>query len=135
MSWNDAPTATEIGRRVIHAAKVAPVVSVWVTAETPPAQPPCPGARVTQPRDGHPIAAGRVRDTLAEQLHDADSLVPRNERQRRLDRPVAARGVDVGVAQSAGLDPVEDFPAGGLRHGPVHDLQRPAVRGHHCRLS
>jgi cytochrome bd ubiquinol oxidase subunit I len=34
----------------------------------------------------------------SERLDDPDALVAWDQRQRRLDRPVAVRGVDVGVA-------------------------------------
>ena len=78
-----------------------------------------------EPRDGDPIALG---DLLAgvgpERLDDPHALVTRNQRQRRLDRPIAVRGVNVRVAEPAGLDSNEDLAVTRLRPGDVLDAQR-----------
>jgi hypothetical protein len=50
--------------------------------------------------------------------------VTRDQRQFRLDRPVAVRGVDVCVAEATGLDPDEHLTVARLRHGDVLDAQR-----------
>ena len=54
----------------------------------------------------HPSQGTATRSPSLEVLHaraqlfdDPDLLVPRDERQRGLDRPVPVRGVDVGVAE------------------------------------
>jgi hypothetical protein len=62
---------------------------------------PAVSAGETEPRDGDPVA---LTDLLAgagpERLDDPDALVARDQRQVGLDRPVAVRGVDVGVAEA-----------------------------------
>ena len=55
---------------------------------------------------------------------DADTLVARYERWRGLDRPVAVRGVDVGMAQAARLDLHAQLPVIELRHRDLLDSQR-----------
>ena len=57
-------------------------------------------ARPAEPRDGDAVAFGDARDAGTDPLHDADAFVPGDEGRRRLHRPVAVRGVDVGVAQA-----------------------------------
>jgi hypothetical protein len=53
----------------------------------------------------------------ADALDDADSFVAGNERRRRLDRPLAARGVDVGVAETRGLDATRSWSCPGVGIG------------------
>src|SRR5512132_347059 len=48
-----------------------------------------------------------------------------DEWRRRLDRPVAVGGVDVGVAQPRGLDPDDDLALTGDRLGNLLDDERP----------
>src|ERR1700729_2957452 len=47
---------------------------------------------------------------------EPDALVAGDERRRGLDRPVAVRGVDVGVAQTARLDLHAHLPRQEFRH-------------------
>jgi hypothetical protein len=56
------------------------------------------------------------------------------ERGLRRDRPVAARGVDVGVADAAGHHADQHLPRARLGHRDVPDLQRGAQRRNHCGL-
>ena len=63
----------------------------------------------------------------ADALDDAHALVPGDERQRRLDRPLAARGVDVGVAETGCLDADEHLLGAGLGYRDVLDLERSRV--------
>ena len=51
-------------------------------------------------RAGDAVADRHLRHALADRLHDPDTFVPGRERQLRLDRPVAVRRVDVGVAET-----------------------------------
>ena len=60
----------------------------------------------------------------ADALDDADALVAGDERRRRLDRPLAAGGVDVGVAEPAGLDADEHLLRSRDRDREVLDLER-----------
>jgi len=62
-------------------------------------------ARVTEPRDRDPVTDRTGAYTRAELLDITDTFVSRNEWRCRLDRPVAVRGVDIGVTQPAALDP------------------------------
>jgi hypothetical protein len=48
-----------------------------------------------------------------------------DERRRRLDRPVAVGGVDVGVAAPRGLDPDDDLALTSDRLGNLVDDERP----------
>jgi hypothetical protein len=48
-----------------------------------------------------------------------------DERRRRLDRPVAVGGVDVGVTLPRGLDPDDDLALTGDRLGNLVDDERP----------
>jgi hypothetical protein len=81
-------------------------------------------ARVAEPghrdavTDGDGLLAGR------EFGDEPDALVAGYERRRGLDRPVAARGVDVGVAQTAHLDLDSHLPGLELGHGDLLDAQR-----------
>lgn len=67
-------------------------------------------ARPVQPRHSNSVADRHVHDTLAESDDQPDGLVPWNPRQRRLVRPVAVYGVQVGVTDAAGADLDEDLP-------------------------
>src|SRR6478735_5951597 len=59
-------------------------------------------------------------------LDDADALVAGDERQRRLDLPVAARGVDVRVTETGGLDADEHLLGPGFGRRDLLDLERRA---------
>jgi hypothetical protein len=48
-----------------------------------------------------------------------------NERRRRLDRPVAVGGVDVGVTEPRGLDPDDHLALTSNRRGNLLDDERP----------
>jgi hypothetical protein len=50
-----------------------------------------------------------MRVAGAEALNHTDALVAGDERRRRLDRPLPARGVDDGVTQPRRLDAHEDL--------------------------
>jgi hypothetical protein len=74
----------------------------------------------TEPRDGDPVAhADLLAGAGSERLDDPHALVARDQRQGGLDRPVAVRGVDVGVAEAAGLDPDEHLAIARLGPGDV----------------
>ena len=75
-------------------------------------------AGVAEPRqrDAH----ARLEAVLvagAEPLDDADALVAGDERRRGLHRPLAAGGVDVGVAEPGRLDADEHLLGAGLGMG------------------
>jgi len=79
----------------------------------------------TEPRDHDPVAhADLLPGAGSERLDDSDALVARDQWQRRLDRPVAVRCVDVGVAEAAGLDPDEHLAVARLGPGDVLDAER-----------
>src|SRR3984885_9438944 len=89
-------------------------------------------ARVTEPRDRDPVTDRTGAHTGAELLDITDALVPGNERRCRLYRPVAVRGVDIGVAQPACLDPDEDLTVGRLRDREILYLQGGVEIGDNC---
>lgn len=74
----------------------------------------------------------RAGDPLADAGHDAHALVPRDERDRRGDRPVAVGGMDVGMAQAGCLHPDDDLAGSGHGYRPVLDDQRLAEARHYC---
>jgi hypothetical protein len=65
-----------------------------------------------------------VRIARADAFDDADALVAGDERGRRLDRPFAAGGVDVRMAEAAGFDLDQHLVGAGLRHGAILDRKR-----------
>jgi hypothetical protein len=74
-------------------------------------------ARVAEPRHRHTVTDADLMSAVTDGVlagrelrDDADALVAGDERRRGLDRPVAARGVDVGVAQATHLDLDADLP-------------------------
>ena len=69
-------------------------------------------------------ARGRASFPAPRRSIDADALVAGDERRRRLDRPLAAGGVDVGVAEPARLDPDEHLFGAGLGDRQILDLER-----------
>jgi hypothetical protein len=87
-----------------------------------------------QPRDGHPLAHASLGHAVTDQLDPADTLVPGNERRDRLDRPVAMRGMDVGVAQARGLQVDDHLPGSGRRDGPLLDDEGLTQLAHNCSL-
>jgi hypothetical protein len=64
----------------------------------------------------------------------AYAFVAGNERWLRFDRPIAMRGVQIGVADAAGGDLDQHLARAGHRHGNQFDRQRLPKRAHHCRL-
>ena len=77
-----------------------------------------------------PTAIGGTPSPTA--VIDPDALVSRHERRRRLDRPVAVRGVDVGVAESGRLDVDDDLARARCRDRPLLDDQWEAELVHDC---
>jgi hypothetical protein len=86
---------------------------------------------VPEPWDGDPVADGVLGDARRGLFDNADALVAGDERRGGLDRPVAAGGVDVGVAQAAGLDPDPDLTGARLGDRHVPDFQRLVETGDH----
>ena len=80
-------------------------------------------ARPTEPRDGDTCPDRQAGHAGSEGLDDAHALVPWHERDRRLHRPVAVGGVDVGVAQTGGLDAHEHLARAWRRDRSVLDDQ------------
>ena len=68
--------------------------------------------------------------TTYNSIDEADSLVSRCERELRLDGPVSVRSMDIGVAETRGLDLDNDLtgPCHGL--GYLLDLRRLSERAH-----
>ena len=62
-----------------------------------------------EPRHADAVAFLDDRDARADRGDAADGLVAGDERQLRLQRPVAGRGVKVGVADAAGLGLDQDL--------------------------
>jgi hypothetical protein len=57
-------------------------------------------------------------------LDDADPLVTRDKRQRRLDRPLATRGMDIRVTQAGRLDANEHLLRARLGDRDILDRER-----------
>ena len=98
-----------------------------------------PEAQYSQAPQAHPSQgmatrspSATVRTPGAEAFDDPDSLVAGDERRMRLDRPVPVGGVDVGVAQPAGLDLDHHLPWSGLWFGHLLDAQGLIEGVHDC---
>ena len=63
-------------------------------------------------------------DARADRGDTADGLMTRDERQLGLQRPVAGRGMKVGVAHAAGLGLDQDLAGAGCRDIDLPDHQR-----------
>ena len=87
-----------------------------------------------QPGHPDPVALLDRRDAGAECGDGADALVARDEGRRGLDRPVAVRGVQVGVAHARGHDLDQDLARARLGHRHRLDRQRLLELVHHRRL-
>ena len=86
-------------------------------------------AGVSEPRQRDAVADRDGRVALTELRDDADPFVPGDERHLGLDRPLAAGGVDVGVAQAGCLDPDQDLAGARGGDGHVPNLQGCAQLG------
>jgi len=71
-----------------------------------------------------------MRHARAERGDLAHALVAGDERRGRLDRPVAVGGVQVGVADAAGVDPGDDLARSRRRDGNLADVERRTEPGH-----
>jgi len=66
-------------------------------------------AGAVEPGDAHALAFLDRRDARAEGRHDADAFMPRREWQPGLQQPVFIGGVQVGMADAAGLGLHQDL--------------------------
>ena len=77
-----------------------------------------------------------MADARPDRRDMADALVTGDERQARLHGPVAARGVEVGVADARRREPDHHLARPGLGHRQLLDRQWLAEgvdhRGAHC---
>ncbi len=92
-----------------------------------------PAGRV-QPGRAHPVALLQMGDARAHGGHLAHALMPRDEGGGGLHRPVAHRGMQVGVADPACPHPDQDLPGPHLRHRHLAYLQGRAKARHHGGL-
>lgn len=83
-----------------------------------------------QPGDADPVAFLHSGHSAAHRGDVADAFVTGNERQRRLHRPVALGGMQVGVADAGGFDLHQYLPGAGQRNLDFLDPQRRAVGVH-----
>ena len=65
--------------------------------------------RRVEPGHPDPVALLHDRHTRPDRTNQADALMARNERERGLRRPVSMRGMEVGVAYTAGLGLDQDL--------------------------
>jgi hypothetical protein len=89
---------------------------------------------VPEPGEGDTLADRDRQVSFSGGLDDADSLVTGDQEVLGLDRPLAARGVDVGVAQPAGLDAHQDLARARFGDREVTDLEGRAECGDDCSL-
>ena len=87
-----------------------------------------------QPRDADGIAFFQTLHAGTECGDDAGAFVTRNERQRRLHRPVAVGGVEVGVTDAARHDLDEHLAWRRIGHPDLLDGERVAERSNDGRL-
>ena len=81
-------------------------------------------ARGVEPRHADPVAVLHGGDVRPDRRDQTDALVAGDERRRRLDGPVTARCVQVGMADPAGLGPDQDLARSGDRDRDFADFQR-----------
>jgi len=74
--------------------------------------------RRVEPRHANPVALLYDCHPRADCDDGSDGLMARNERERRLDRPVAMRSMEIGVAYAARLSFDQDLSWTGLRDVP-----------------
>ena len=103
---------------LLQAERLAPAVAVAAHAT---------GVAEPRQRDAHPRLQP-VHRAGAQSLDHPDAFVAGDERRRRLDRPLAARGVDVGMAEPARLHAHEHLAGARHGNGQVLDLQRAIER-------
>ena len=130
----DLDDVARVGGRVLAERAVERVAHVLLLeAERLPARHAvvAGAAGVAEPRHRDAVAERDLGDAGAELDDDADALVAGDERRRRLDRPVAVGGVDVGVAQARRLDLDADLPGGEVQRAAPS--RRSAGRGTRAR--
>jgi hypothetical protein len=76
-----------------------------------------------EPRDAEAIAYPETRHPFPNLVHDPDDLVAWDERKLR-KREVAFDDVQVGAADSAGLDAQANFTGARDRRGQIQQLER-----------
>ena len=81
-------------------------------------------ARRVEPGQTNPVAFLDDLDARSDGDHRPDALVSGNERERGLQRPIAVRGVQIGVADAAGLGLDDDLTGARSRNFPLPDDQR-----------
>ena len=85
-----------------------------------------------KPRNADPSSKPRRRDAFSDCVNDADDLVTGYERQSGT-RQVAIDNMQVGSADSAGLDLEPYLASGRWRIGPFCRFERfPDTLEHHC---
>ena len=81
-----------------------------------------------EPGNADSVADGHSGDPVTERDDAPDPLVAGNERRHRLDWPVAARRVQIGVADPAGLGLDQNLPRSGHGNLALAKLQRTVER-------
>jgi hypothetical protein len=90
-------------------------------------------AGAVQPGYPDPVAFVHALRVPSDRRHMTHALVPRDERQCRLDRPVAIGRVQIRMADAARLDLHQDLIGPGFRHRYFLDLKRaPELVDHRC---
>jgi hypothetical protein len=79
---------------------------------------------MAEPGNCDPIANRDAGYAVTRRIYGADSLVAGNKGRGWLDRPVAMRGMNVGVAQPGRFHPHRDLPWARIWDRPVLDGQR-----------
>jgi hypothetical protein len=90
-----------------------------------------PAARRPQPRVADLVTDLEVVHTLTECDDGAVALVAGDERRLRLDRPIAVRRMQIGVAHPGGLHFHQGFTVAGGGQFEIGNLQRGAEFGDH----
>jgi hypothetical protein len=91
-------------------------------------------AGIVQPRNADGVAWLEIRDARAKRSYNACNLVAWNEGKRRLHRPIAFSGMQVGMADAAGHHLDQDLSRTRHRHGYVLYHQRLAELVHYGSL-
>lgn len=137
----DPSRMVSVGDRVLGVGPVDRVAGVpLLLAEGLPARAAVVAhpARVAEPRDRDAVALTQRGDAAPHALNDADPLMPGDQRQLGLHRPVSVSRVDVGATEAARLDLDQHLSLSRLRLGHILDrewlLEAPRHGGLHPSL-
>jgi len=83
-----------------------------------------------QPGHADAVAFFHMIDAGPDRCHFTDPLVPRNERRRWFDRPIAIGSMEIGMTDAGRVYPYQNLAWPNFRHRDFAHIQRLAKRGY-----